>query len=578
MPTTYSAVVGGNARMKAVWTESLTDTHLNVSVWFYLQMVNGGSSNGTWGASWWGYWNGSNNVPRNIGANGESLVVSGSYSIPRTTVDQSTYFAASAGSYWGTPGHHFNLTIPGKPTVPGAPFPVSGTPSEVTSTSMMYQFSGTTTGGSAITGWEFQYATNAAFTGATTVVSSGTSVVTGLTPKTMYYFRARGKNAIGWSAWSTVVSRETLDIPGPSIPSLVSTSSTSMTVKHTDPAYTGGSILERRLEVGLDSSFSVLNGWTDRLTASFTVTRARVYYLRSRVRNSAGWGPWSETVQVITNSEIPSAPAGYAAIDIASTTAYTTTPSVTDTGGTAIVNVRAQGGLAPTEAGSQLVEAGSYRGVFFEGLTFDTPYYFRLAVQNTGVGGGWSAYGPWVQFKTRNDVPTPPASFTASLVSDSTAQLLWTAPANLLGSELFGYTLRVSTSPAFSTALRTIQLPVTPRTTLVDGLEAGTTYYFQLRANSSNGPGSYSPVISLLTPGGEGVYKDSWLKVAGVWRNGSVWLKVNGIWRRCIVWRRQYPNWETLDGTQQVPSGPQPTLPGPTTFPGSTTYPTPPFD
>ena len=93
--------------------------------------------------------------------------------------------------------------------VPGAPYSVSL--NEATSVSMRYVFSGTTDGGSGITGWQIQYATDAAFTQNVSVISSnGNSVLTGLTPGTTYYVRSRGSNAVGWSAYSDVFSLMTL--------------------------------------------------------------------------------------------------------------------------------------------------------------------------------------------------------------------------------------------------------------------------------------------------------------------------------------------------------------------------------
>lgn len=61
------------------------------------------------------------------------------------------------------------------------------------------------TGGMPMTGWQLQYATNPSFSGATTVASTGTSDLT-LAPGYTYYFRSRGLNDVGWSAWSGTLS------------------------------------------------------------------------------------------------------------------------------------------------------------------------------------------------------------------------------------------------------------------------------------------------------------------------------------------------------------------------------------
>lgn len=103
------------------------------------------------------------------------------------------------------------------PKVPGAPL-ITGYvgstllgPQEVKSTSCVVKFSGTTDGGSAITGWELHWAEDAAFTvGAGSMVSGGTSTITGLKPGTLYYFRARGRNGVGLGPFSSTASARTL--------------------------------------------------------------------------------------------------------------------------------------------------------------------------------------------------------------------------------------------------------------------------------------------------------------------------------------------------------------------------------
>lgn len=97
------------------------------------------------------------------------------------------------------------IPLPTIANVPPAPNNLRA--DQVTPTSMRVRFSSTGTGGSAITGWQVQRATNSAFTtGVVTVASDGTTTLTGLTPASRYYFRARGRNAVGWGAWSSIGS------------------------------------------------------------------------------------------------------------------------------------------------------------------------------------------------------------------------------------------------------------------------------------------------------------------------------------------------------------------------------------
>lgn len=88
------------------------------------------------------------------------------------------------------------------PWAPQAPTGVAV--DQPTPTSLRYRFSGNGDNGSAITGWQAQIATDAAFTtGVQTVNSGGTTTFTDLSPATMYWFRSRGVNGVGWGPWSS---------------------------------------------------------------------------------------------------------------------------------------------------------------------------------------------------------------------------------------------------------------------------------------------------------------------------------------------------------------------------------------
>lgn len=102
-----------------------------------------------------------------------------------------------------------NMSADRIPKVPGAPFSVAL--DTITPVSMRYQFSGTTDGGAAIDQWQIQYATDSGFSqNIGTLNSNGTSTLTGLTPGTRYWVRARGHNGVGWGSYGDAMNALTL--------------------------------------------------------------------------------------------------------------------------------------------------------------------------------------------------------------------------------------------------------------------------------------------------------------------------------------------------------------------------------
>lgn len=258
------------------------------------------------------------------------------------------------------------------------------------------------------------------------------------------------------------------------------------------------------------------------------------YYFRARGVNGVGTGSWSNVISGSTLGPVPTVPTGYGVSDLASTTAYTTMPNVADNGGTALSDIRVEINTAANSTGSVIANAGTYRQILLVGLSAGTSYWFRLAVANST---GWSDWGAWVNFTTKSNVPTPPQSVAVTSITDSTASVTWAAPANLLGSTLISYTVRLAKDQTFATALQTQVVAADQISSAFSGLTAGTTYYAQVWANSNNGFGSYSSPVSFTTTG-TSPFSGLWLRTGGVWRNGLLWIRVAGIWRTAVLWER----------------------------------------
>lgn len=545
MATSYGAI-SGNSRIRFEYTVSHSSTTTSISVWAYLEMVNGWSSSGTYPASWSGHWgSGSNSVYRNIGINGSSLIKSGTYSIARGTSDFTVAFQAKAQNYTGYPTATITITVPEKQTVPPAPTFLGL--DTITNTSMRARFSSNGDGGSPVTKWELQYAKTSNFSGAVTVSSSGTSTITGLTTKTLYYFRARGVNAIGAGAWSSVHSATTHGVPGGVTFDVneASLDHDSCQVFYTTTSTGGSAITNFELQLSKSSSFSsivqTVTGTGPLSSMTWTnLARVTTYYNRVRLKNVYGWGPYT-SISFKTTGQLPSAPSDYTASDIASTTAYFTLPAVSDNGGLELTGWQYKLNTVASDTGATTSAISTeYIAPFLQGLTPGTTYFFKMLVRNSL---GASVYGPWVSFTTRADVPTPPTSVAVSAITETTATVSWAAPTDLLGSALWGYTVRLAQNNAFSKGL----LEYTSDSDILSqgftGLLPGTTYRVQVNAISANGPGSRSSIVSFKTLGTAPTPQDVWLRVAGAWKGGNMWLRVNGTWKLVTLWQRINGTW-----------------------------------
>lgn len=114
------------------------------------------------------------------------------------------------------------------------------------------------------------------------------------------------------------------------------------------------------------------------------------------------------------------------------------------------------------------------------GLTAGTTYYFQVTASGTDKVSSSSSI-----IKVSTQLAAP-GSFTASAVTATTMTLTWNA---VTGAS--GYLVERATNAGFSTGLTTVYTG-TALTTPVTGLTTGTTYYFRVKATSTNFTGAYS--------------------------------------------------------------------------------------
>ncbi len=240
------------------------------------------------------------------------------------------------------------------------------------------------------------------------------------------------------------------------------------------------------------------------------------YYYIARAINSAGAGPWSDTLSGVTTGGNPDAPMLSAALE--GTSAIKLSWNVPNNNGTAITGYELQRRDSDDDAwGTNLIDAGvivteyvdrsSATNLLVPGET----YYYRVRAVPQSVSldddadttdEGWSAEDrdDAASETIPGDVPGLPDSFAATVNSDTdtTIDVMWGAPDVTGGSEITGYELRI-----WDTGSRQWVLEASPGkddTTYADvGLDKGKTYYYILRAKNSQGNGPWTSYDSADT-------------------------------------------------------------------------------
>lgn len=189
-------------------------------------------------------------------------------------------------------------------TTPGAPTPIGL--DQATITSLRYRFSGTTDGGTPVREWQAQIASNGDFTqNVQTVGSNGTTVFTGLSGGTTYYARSRGRNDVGWGAWSSTISATTLPSGPPGITVSPSADGMAADVRLSPPGNATG-VEEYQIDYRDTGASSVTTISTTSPTKRVPgLTPGGSYDWRARARFGTYWSPYSTWQTVVQTKPTP---------------------------------------------------------------------------------------------------------------------------------------------------------------------------------------------------------------------------------------------------------------------------------
>lgn len=438
------------------------------------------------------------------------------------------------------------LSLPARVTAPAAP---SVAIDQITASSMRYTITDGSNGGSAVTEREMFAADDVNFS-LNVVKYTGSTTESNLPEKKRRYVGARTRNSVGWGPFSPTVNAITLGKPDKPTLILNQANQYSLGLKLTRGADNGSAINLEQIEWATNPSFTGSTTHTV-VPENFSNSgnnydlplpnRGTDYWLRYRTRNAIGYSEYSAVLAASTIGTPPSAPTGYAAYRVASTSEWISLGSLADNGGRLPSKVRVQVASAPND--SSIVETieQAWAPVLVYGRNFGSTHYIRQAAYNNAPGGGWGPYGAWITVPLKNNVPNGPV-LSANDVSGDNATLQWTAPTNLGGSTINRYDVLVSRDREFTQDVQTFQ--TTSLTQVVTGLQQGTSYWAIVWSQSSNGEGSVGTPFQFTTTGEVSTEKFWFNDDAGVPRSSVAWYNLDGVWTQDVPWMNILGIWK----------------------------------
>ena len=332
-----------------------------------------------------------------------------------------------------------------------------------------------------------------------------TATITGLDANLTYTVQVRATNTHGDSAWSDKTSGEP---GGPGPPTALGltpgdaqlgVSWSATTINNTN---VNGYDVEYRARGASDWSDHSHTGTTTSTTIT-TLTNGLEYDVRVRAKTSQLRGPWAMAKATPGRPAAPSAPTL-----TASSGQLTVSWSAPSTNGLAIadydVEYSSDGGANWTEWNP--TETSTATSATITGLTAGT-YHARVRAASATVDGPWSASSAGLAVTTPPSAPDTPALASG----DQSFSVSWTAP-ETNGAAITDYDVRYSSDNA--TTWTDLYVNGTSElTATATGLNNGTIYLAQVRAENSNGDGPWSDSAS-VKPGAPTVPLDIWVDPA----------------------------------------------------------------
>ncbi len=320
-------------------------------------------------------------------------------------------------------------------------------------------------------------------------VGGTTFTQTGLTAGVNYYYRVRGNNSCGTSAFNGAVTAPTLPAtPVVPIADNVAGGCTAFTATWSASANT----ISYFLDIASDAAFSslILSNQSVSGTSynqSTGVFAGNTYYYRVRASNVCGTSLSSAIAMATMLPATPAANAANAPSALACNSFranWGSSPNATNY----FVDVATDAGFTGLIAGWSAHSAGNVLFADVTGLNAGTTYFYRVRASNSC---GTAANSGTRSATTLPPAPGTPTAQPASAVGCNSFTANWTSNAPLTATAHF---MDVSTTATFATFVAGWNNHAlgAGTSTPVAGLTTGATYYYRVRANNSCGTSASS--------------------------------------------------------------------------------------
>ncbi len=403
------------------------------------------------------------------------------------------YFVAQSTGANGATGYSNTLTFTTTGT-PSAPAPVISnvTATAITSTSVTI----TWTTDQASTA-QVNYGATTAYGSSSPVIStlqtSQSVTLTGLTPSTLYNFQVVSANSAGTVATSADYTFTTASpVPAPVITAVAAGSLTNTTATIT---WTTDEPSSSQVNYGPTTAYGSSSTLNSALVTSHSVTLtgliAGTTYNFDVISANSGGSQSTSTNSTFTTTGTAGTPV---ISSVASTAISTTSATITWTTDQATSSLVNYGTTTSYGSASSLDNTlKTNHSVTLTGLTAGTTYNFDVVSANSA---GTQAISANNTFSTTPAGPAPNLSYVVSWgIGNTGATVTWTSDLASTTQLAYGTTTALGQLSPLQTAL------VTSHGVTLAGLTPGTKYYFVAQSTGSNGVTGYSTTYNFTTTG-----------------------------------------------------------------------------